>query len=314
MLPSAIGERVAFSDEKIKEIREKLLSELGPDSPVCVVVNGSYARREASKESDIDFFLLNDAEHKEKHKDLKQTIGKIVMGVVGKPPAKGGAFDNAEESIEEMEQNIGGASDTNEKITRRILFLLEGDWLYGDMRFATYRQRVVKQYIREGITDHQFSRFFLNDLIRYYRTVCVDFEFKTREQGKDWGTRNIKLIFPRKLMYFSGVLVCAETAQQTYQTKIATTVRLLGLTPIERLVAVCGDGCTRALQMYGDYLRVFSDPATRAMASKVTAERKSHVEDFNRLKNAGHHFSWELAKLLRDTYDVGHPIHNALLL
>jgi len=48
------------------------------------------------------------------------------------------------------------------------------------------------------------SRFLLHDLIRYYRTICVDFEYKTYENGKPWGDRNIKIQFSRKFLYFSN--------------------------------------------------------------------------------------------------------------
>ena len=315
MIPAPIEERISFSTDKVAQIREALAHALGVDTPIAVVVNGSFARREASTESDLDYFLVADASFPEEERTrLLETIEQIVGKVVARPPAKGGAFDHAAESIEDMEQNIGGAGDTNDKITRRVLFLLEGDWLYGAARFALYRERIVKQYIRDSITDHQLSRFFLNDLIRYYRTICVDFEFKTREAGKDWGTRNLKLVFPRKLMYFSGILVAAETAQQTYATKISTTINLLNSTPVERLTRVCGGRAAKALEMYGEFLRAFADPKVRAMAKTVTADRKTHVEDFNKIKNASHHFSWELAKLLRETYDAGHPIHISLLL
>jgi hypothetical protein len=191
--------------------------------------------------------------------------------------------------------------------------LLEGDWLYNEAKFDLYRNEILKRYLSDKISDHQFCRFLLNDLIRYYRTICVDFEHKTREQGKSWGTRNIKLIFSRKLLYFSGILVAAETWQQTYETKMDTLHKLLGMTAIRRVSAVCGDKADQALNAYGSFLKEISDPSIREMLETVPEDRDKQSEEFRNLKNEGHHFSWILAKLLRETYDASHPIHNALI-
>jgi hypothetical protein len=191
--------------------------------------------------------------------------------------------------------------------------LLEGDWLYNEAKFVAYREKVLDKYVLKSISDHQFCRFLLNDLIRYYRTICVDFEHKTEEMGKSWGTRNIKLIFSRKLLYFSGIIATAETWQHTYQAKRKRLSDLLMLTPIRRIEAVCGERADQALGAYGQFLRKIADPAIRKMLEGVPKDRGNQSPEFRLLKNEGHHFSWTLVKLLRDTYDPIHPIHNALV-
>lgn len=308
-----INKRATFTDKKVKELRAVLAKALNGDQ-FAVVVGGSYARREASNESDLDFFIICDSRGVAKKLTVELSrIAQLLGGIVNKSPAAGGAFGRVE-AISDMEKNIGGQQDANDKITRRILFLLEGEWLYNREGFEKYRKRILAKYIKNSISEHQLSRFLLNDLIRYYRTICVDFEYKTEEDGKAWGTRNLKLMFSRKLLYFSGILVAAESAQLSYESKLERTLYLLSLTPISRLQDICGARADHALSIYCEFLMAISDKSTRIHCEKVTVDRKTHTARFRGIKNRGHHFTWALSKLLKDTYDSGHPIYNALLM
>ncbi len=308
----AIDSRKQFTDERLVKMRA-ILADLLPRNSFVVVANGSYARGEASNESDLDYFLICNS--KKDIPRVKKELPRISRGltkVVPKRYSASGAFGKIE-SIEEMILNIGGNLDGNEKITRRVLFLLEGEWLHNKEGFHEYRKKIIEKYVKKTISDHQFCRFLLNDLIRYYRTICVDFEHKTTELGKAWGVRNIKLVFSRKLLYFSGILIAAETWQHTYSTKCEKLHFLLGLTPIERVKIVCGDRATSAIAAYGEFLKKLADPSIRRILEKEPFLREKQSQEFRLFKNEGHHFSWLLAKLLSDTYDDSHPIHNALI-
>ncbi|MGB3487799.1 MAG: DUF294 nucleotidyltransferase-like domain-containing protein [Xanthobacteraceae bacterium] len=280
----------------------------------CLMANGSYARHEASENSDFDFYLLYKPEamtDKQVKATLKRTV-KIIESIVGRLPSQDGAF-NSTLKLGELTKNIGGEDDINSHITKRILFLTEGLAINNDALYRKQRDELIDRYVAKNISDHQLGMFLLNDLIRYYRTVCVDFEFKTVEDNKPWGIRNIKLIFSRKLLYFSGILIAAEMAQRSYQEKLEIFRDLCTKTPLDRIRTVCGSSADRAIKEYTGFLEAIESPAIRRMLEQINPSEKP-PEDFRRLKNSGHHFSFHLMSALKATYSESHPIHRALLL
>jgi predicted nucleotidyltransferase len=148
-----IEKAARFTSKRVQRIRQILAKKLKGDK-FSVIAGGSYARGEASAESDLDFFVVCDSE--QVATEVRSEIAKIqqLLGeVVPKPPAVGGAFAQVE-AITGMENNIGGQLDANDKITRRILFLLEGEWLYNQKKFDIYRRRVLGRYIGESIIEN----------------------------------------------------------------------------------------------------------------------------------------------------------------
>ena len=146
-----------------------------PLRETVVLVCGSYARREASERSDVDFFILSD--DTDGGSSLLDRVRSAIEEMAPNEPSENGAFGGVV-NRGEMLGNIGGDHDTNQNMTRRILFLLEGEWLYNEAGLRGFRREILERYIREDMADHQLALFLLNDVIRYYRTVAVDYEFK----------------------------------------------------------------------------------------------------------------------------------------
>lgn len=312
----SITTTTGFSNEKITQLRESLKDICNSNNSICVVTVGSFARGEASHQSDIDFYLIYDDLKDLDMKDVESTcdnIKEIIEQSGIRMPSPTGAFNEVVKRSEFLE-NIGGNNDLNESLTRRMLFLLECKWLCNQSSYETLYEKIIHKYVKDTITQHQMCRFLLNDIIRYYRTMCVDFEYKTTEAGKSWGDRNIKLMFSRKLIYFSGILVVAETVQHTWLSKRNILKNSFYNTPIERIENICGNKSNKMLGMYDEFLDAMSRTEIRDMLNATTDDRSTHNEEFRTLKNKGHHFSLELSKLLAVTYDVSHPIHRALIL
>lgn len=313
MSNSAYERSQAHSKIKIAELRESL-EDIIPDQ--CTLVTcGSYARREASENSDLDYFVIS--------KDRAVTASnapwfpgaqKLIKEIVPKSAAAGGAF-GAIVQHDEMLHDIGGDSDTNGKITRRMLLLLEGEWLANHSGVEGIRREMLERYIGETITDHQLALFLLNDIIRYYRTIAVDYEFKTNEaeNPKPWAVRNIKLIFSRKLLYASGLFSVAMTSDRVRSDKIDRLNDLFSMHVIERMNRICGEAnFAPVLERYNYFLEKMEDLEVRQHLERLgKMDRQDTL--FRELKNEGHHFTRELCKLFDNTFDSSHPIKRAVI-
>lgn len=308
---------LGYSNKILEELRASLAHK-NKNPKEIVVTCGSYSRGEASPASDIDYFLIVPAKSDGTPEPDPARISQIeaeIKSKVPKGPAPGGAFANYQ-TREEILGNIGGQEDDNDNITRRILFLLEGNWLSGEKEFSRLRREVLEKYIAPTITDHQLALFLLNDVIRYYRTMAVDYEFKTVQATtrKPWAVRNIKLIFSRKLLYASGLFSIALTADQRFERKIEILEQMFAMPCIPRLQYICGTARTEKLfSYYEDFLGCISDPEKREHLEQLKFEDRSSDRLFRDIKNEGHAFTQELQLLFEKTFHSTHPIHRAVI-
>ena len=298
------------SNTTITAIREKLK---GSDKQNTVVaVCGSYARREASRESDLDYFVFGKGYVEDG--DLRQEMNSLICQLDIRPPSPGGPFEGWT-CQNQMLQNIGGDDDSNKNITRRVLLLLEGEWLFNEQAFRQFRGIVLQRYISEAIPKKNLARFLLNDIIRYYRTIAVDYEFKTLGHltTKPWATRLLKLVFSRKLLYASGLFSVAMTHERDSGEKVQVLDELFSLPVMERMTCICGHGPMKPIvERYNLFLEAMENRETRRHLESLHRSERSDP-CYRELKDEGHRFNRELVRLLHHTFKECHPIHQAVL-
>lgn len=307
---TGIDEGLKFSENKLQQIRTKLAGVI-PDGQL-VVTCGSYARREASSSSDMDYYsILPGRSGSITVPPWDAALRTAVLEIVGKLPSKKGAFaKNIGE--QELLKNFGGSRDSNGSITRRMLYLLEGEYLTCPDKFYEIRTKIIEKYVNHTPRDHQLAFYLLNDIIRYWRTLAVDYADKTyaARKPKPWAVRNIKLVFSRKLIYASGLFSVALTADRATHEKIKILNFMFDKTPLERLRYVSGGVATeRLFQMYSYFLEEISKENVRIHLDSLTEAQGKSDPLFRKLKNEGHYFSRELMGLFSKTFHSSHPIH-----
>lgn len=314
-MTSAFQRTKSNSDKALADLRAAL-GIIVPAEAVALTC-GSYARREATSGSDLDFFILSPSEADygtaEQSPQWFAEAGKAITQIVAKPPAAGGAFD-AITKMDELLAKAGGDRDINKTITRRMLYLLEGEYLTNKVKFQEIRRKIITMYVEETPHDHQIALYLLNDVIRYWRTMTVDYSYKTTEGGKSWALRNIKLVFSRKLIYASGLFSIAMTADRTLSKKVEKLEELFSMAPLDRLNEICGlERVRRLRESYDFFLDRIDTPAIRLKLEELTKDQKDHDVDYRALKNEGHRFTRELMSVFEATFHTTHPIYRAVV-
>ncbi|ASK33631.1 nucleotidyltransferase domain-containing protein [Alloalcanivorax mobilis] len=315
-----IDEAREFTARKLASLRKEL-GEALTDSPsqdkLTVITTGSYGREEASSESDLDLYIIFDSDMPAEDAIPAElaSIRAVVERHVPQSVGSTGTFGtDAVVSFTDMLTNIGGEKDSNTLLTRRMLFLLEGAWLYGESRFHAYQTDLLKKYMKPSSPSARIPRFLLNDIIRYYRTITTDFEYKVTEDGKSWGLRSTKLRFSRKVLYFGGIVVAAELAKLDHEEKLEKAARLFSEPVLQRIESVGGsERSAGILEIYEEFIASVSDPEIRKQLEKVEKETRQESDVYQNLRSLSESFSDALATWLTQVYPEEHPIHHALV-
>ena len=157
--------------------------------------------------------------------------------------------------------------------------------------------------------------FLLNDIIRYYRTVAVDYEFKTSgsSTNKPWATRLLKLVFSRKLLYASGLFSVGMTYGRTRDGKVARLEELFSKPVIERMQEMCGSQAMQpVMDSYNRFLDTLADKESREHLQSLDRSDRDDLI-FREIKNEGHRFNTKLLNLFHATFEYDHPIRQAVI-
>lgn len=285
------------SEHTLEQLRS-MAQDVFDDHPALIVgINGSIARREATVGSDVDLFVLTTSDDMGEARDAHCRYRAKLLENGIKMPANGGVFE-APLKDTLLASTIGGEDDTNTYITRRMLYLLEGEWIANENEFSRLRNDLVARYVPDDLEEHKLTRFFLNDVIRYWRTICVDFEHKTADATKPRAIRLVKLRLSRMLLYVGGIAAARETINMTAKEKRETLTKLLGQPPIDRLTKIFGEQpMAPVLAHYATFLSALDIPEVREQLERPGAAGMS-TDEYRALADVSRDFRTAILAIL----------------
>ena len=238
----------AFSEAMLAaEISDKL----------CIFATGSFGRLEASEGSDLDAFIVGcpsaceDMKEQLHPLDEKIIVGRIVecIRTASLPdPDRDGEFLRFI-SFHNLVGNIGLPEDEiRNTLTPRLLLLLESKPIVNGGIYEDVLKSVVDLYWRdyEDFSGNFRPTFLINDILKYWRILCVDYESKMTEhlggppeviEARKFKRRakNLKLRYLRMMTCFS--IICALCAEYSRENTVTPhrALELVKMTPVERL-------------------------------------------------------------------------------
>lgn len=280
--------------------RERLAG-LAIDDDVCVVLFGSWGRAELTAGSDDDWLVLGAGARR----DAVRPDADAVAGVLGRAPGQQAIFGEVA-FADELAGRIGLDEDTNRNLTRRMLLMLESVAVAGAPVHRAAREHVLDGYLRGDVKDHRPPRFFLNDVIRYWRTITVDFVGKERAGGGEKGAlRNLKLRLNRKVLFAGGLLpllLCHRLRAEAIGPEL---LRQFDRPASDRLAEVFleydVDAGVRALSAYDRWLGMLDDDDVRAELAALTRDEGDRNRAFRTARRHADELQNGLLALLFET-------------
>lgn len=284
---------------------EARLRELDHDKDTSIVLFGSWARRELTKHSDDDWLILVDGINRDEAAPSITGVGSI-LGVDDRKPGDQEVF-GIHAFCDDIAEKVGLDRDDNANLTHRVLLMLESVPLTGHDVHRACWGRILDGYLQEVRRDERPPRFFLNDVVRYWRTICVDFVGKHREAGGEkWGTRNAKLRASRKVLFAGGLLPILQCFRFSRHDMRMFLVDQLTAPATDRLAYAflewnAPDPGSRFFATYDRWIGLLNDKEIRTALNEVTPENADRSTAFREVQRIGRDLDRGLLTLLFDT-------------
>lgn len=235
-----LDKRRESTNQRFEELRAQLGDAAARiEGKACVYATGSFSRGEASRFSDLDLFIVGrgtKAEPSLKRLDeicLKADLIRVTREL-GIPEFSGDGEYLTHFTIDELIEGLGKPEDdATNTFTARLLLLLESRPLLSEDVYNYVIGRVVSAYTRD-YEDHKkafMPAFLANDVLRLWRTFCVNYEARTAtEPDEKKAKRKLKNFKLKHSVYSLATLdyyICCLSTVDEKQSRRKTQSRWL---------------------------------------------------------------------------------------
>jgi predicted nucleotidyltransferase len=213
----------------------------------CVYATGSFARGEAHEWSDLDLFIVGQETGGKRHLSRLDEI-RVKADLIemtqeqGVPEFSGDGRYLEHYTSTHLTKTLGSPEDdATNTFTARLLLLLESKPLLGEDVYEQVLDDVLGAYWQDFI-DHKnnfMPAFLANDILRLWRTFCVNYEARTKKQPDEEKAKrklkNFKLKFSRLLTCYSALLFLLTSHIENGTVSTEEARQMVALTPTARL-------------------------------------------------------------------------------
>ncbi len=277
-MPDLLSDRRTNTSNRINKLQAELAeSEKRCQGKACVYATGSYGRGEASEYSDLDLFIVGQSSEDPKTHSKKRLLGRLDEILL-----KADLIEATRElriqdfsgdgeylvhyTVDDLVGTLGKAEDdSSNTFTARLLLLLESRPLVEPGVYKEVTDEVVSSYWSD-YEDHKtdfMPAFLANDILRLWRTFCVNYEANTarepREKKAKRKLKNYKLKHSRLLTCYSGILYLLGVYEERGTVTPNDAAEMVSLSPTLRLEWILGQPALAAAHAkVTDLLRSYS--------------------------------------------------------
>lgn len=286
-----------FSKQRLLEISEIIQSSNKFDeieeAGLGFAVSGSLGRSEALGASDVDFITLcPEGLAEASAQNLDRYIRNKIREKLRCDVSKGENFTGPTYLRDiSSARCIGGEGDNVNLLTKRILLLTESQPIINFEIRNAFQREILNAFLSSSSTKRRYLASITDEIVRYYRTLCIDYKSRVDWEMKSWAPRYLRLRCSRKYWFFSlimaitALLVKFEARPEIAEPEIE---KLLNQSPTMRIfssVEYAGIPSQLAtVAMYDKFLGKMKDVEIRKIIDSVEYSSRHNDECFQELK------------------------------
>lgn len=308
-----LDQRRKETARRVEELRKELSDvEKICGEKACVYAIGSFGRGEANPHSDLDLFIVGQGTP---DKPVIRNLDEILIKAdlieatrkLGLPDFSGDGEYVKHYTVKELIDTLGTPEDdVQNTFTARLLLLLESIPLIGDAAYHQITDEVIAAYWKdyEQNKNDFMPAFLANDILRMWRTFCVNYEARTQREPETLMAKrrlkNYKLKHSRLLTCYSALLYLLAVLTKNETVGPTDVKHMISLTPTARLEWLLAQShCAKA---HGSIQNLITQ--YESFLQKTDAPEKELVELFKDKQKRKEHFGSQ--------YDFGNAVSEVL--
>lgn len=152
------------------------------------------------------------------------------------------------------------SDDANNTFTGRLLLLLESRPIFGCDVYSEIIDECIERYWID-YADHTetfIPAFLMNDVLRFWRTLCINYEAGTDQKPEKRRAKNYKLKYSRLLTCYSAIIGLQLKLRETGTVSQELARSIVDLRPLDRIALARDHGAeanvASIFEMYEEFL------------------------------------------------------------